>query len=721
MDKEQAYKIGLAFKLGMIYARGKAHAKLTNDSKLALDDPKWITVHPNGEENKGRPALLDSETGEVLGGMGGKFNGKHISAVPQHGKNEQMGAQMRVNAKNHKADLMNGQTIPFQSVNNPTNTDPANVDNPENKDPANTENLENNQPDTLDLLKQAQKKDKLQDFGEVLHGAKKHFYEKSFTEKEIQDQPLSKVWKVTDITSIEDPKTASVLMALRSEIPEKPRKQKKWDGTIANQKEIDDWTNEVKINLRFAQGLAKSPDELNKIYERWTNRELSTPLMQKTYLFSQLDKSDFDQFKKFTPFTKFDLMYNRFDFNGGKKLYTDNASKEYGLDKKGFCVEIGGNKYNVLYGANENPKNAIDLLVKKIKENDPHGQDAERKAKTKEIKFTLYRDRKTGELYYAKANDKTYTPLKKFKDIQEARDFLKNNRVELVEAWEAVSATKNLTERDFRSTNTKEFNRTGDDYRKGKDVTPDQFANDFKFRGVQFGNWITHSGDLSRQSLLNHSFDALHDLSKVTGISPENISLGGKLGLALGARGTGRALAHYEPAGVVINLTKFGGAGCIAHEWFHALDHHLGGILGNKSNKGYGTDTYTYYAKHKDEAISDFGKEKGELAHAFSNLITKIQESDYYERSKKADKYRSKAYWTEPTELGARAFEGYITNKMKEKGFKNSFLSKVTPSKDYSDMNLWTNEKEAQELKPYFDDLLKAIRKVKGKGWGFDE
>ena len=108
MDKEQAYKIGLAFKLGIIYARGKAHAR-----QLANDDAKWITVHPKGKENNGRPALLDSETGEVLGGMGGKFNGKHISAVPQHGKNEQMGAQMRVNAKNHKADLMNGQKIDF--------------------------------------------------------------------------------------------------------------------------------------------------------------------------------------------------------------------------------------------------------------------------------------------------------------------------------------------------------------------------------------------------------------------------------------------------------------------------------------------------------------------------------------------------------------------------------------------------------------------------------
>ena len=78
MDREYAYQLGKAFKLGIAYAKGKQH-KLVNDSKLALDDPKWITVHPNGKENKGRPALLDSETGEVLGGMGGKFNGKHIS------------------------------------------------------------------------------------------------------------------------------------------------------------------------------------------------------------------------------------------------------------------------------------------------------------------------------------------------------------------------------------------------------------------------------------------------------------------------------------------------------------------------------------------------------------------------------------------------------------------------------------------------------------------
>ena len=120
MDKEQAYKIGLAFKLGMIYARGRAYAR-----KLTTDKAKWITVHPNGKENKGRPALIDSETGEVLGGMGGKFTGRHISAIKQGGKYEQAGAQMQITARNHaqKAAAMNNQRIDFKSVGGQSQTD----------------------------------------------------------------------------------------------------------------------------------------------------------------------------------------------------------------------------------------------------------------------------------------------------------------------------------------------------------------------------------------------------------------------------------------------------------------------------------------------------------------------------------------------------------------------------------------------------------------------
>ena len=41
----------------------------------AEDEDRWITVKPNGEENKGRPVKID-ENGEIKAGMGSKFKGK---------------------------------------------------------------------------------------------------------------------------------------------------------------------------------------------------------------------------------------------------------------------------------------------------------------------------------------------------------------------------------------------------------------------------------------------------------------------------------------------------------------------------------------------------------------------------------------------------------------------------------------------------------------------
>lgn len=46
---------------------------------FAADEDKWITVKPNGAENKGRPVKIDGETGVIKAGMGGKFNGQKIS------------------------------------------------------------------------------------------------------------------------------------------------------------------------------------------------------------------------------------------------------------------------------------------------------------------------------------------------------------------------------------------------------------------------------------------------------------------------------------------------------------------------------------------------------------------------------------------------------------------------------------------------------------------
>ena len=101
---DEAGKLGRAFRLGLAFAFGKrfcAHG-------VASDEARWITVHPNGrgttrsgDKAKGQPVLIDGQTGEVLGGMGGKFTGRHISAVPKGGKEEQHGAQMTIE-KSHQ-------------------------------------------------------------------------------------------------------------------------------------------------------------------------------------------------------------------------------------------------------------------------------------------------------------------------------------------------------------------------------------------------------------------------------------------------------------------------------------------------------------------------------------------------------------------------------------------------------------------------------------------
>ena len=102
MDAERGEELGRAFSLGYAYGHGVL---------MAQDDAQWITVHPNGkganangDPIKGRPVLIDSDTGEILGGAGGKFTGRHISAMPKGGKHEQPGAQMVINRAHLKRE-----------------------------------------------------------------------------------------------------------------------------------------------------------------------------------------------------------------------------------------------------------------------------------------------------------------------------------------------------------------------------------------------------------------------------------------------------------------------------------------------------------------------------------------------------------------------------------------------------------------------------------------
>jgi hypothetical protein len=128
-----------------------------------------------------------------------------------------------------------------------------------------------------------------------------------------------------------------------------------------------------------------------------------------------------------------------------------------------------------------------------------------------------------------------------------------------------------------------QWHREGPPTARGeKDVTEQMFAETFHLRGVEFGNWTDQK---HRQKSINHAYDALCDLAELMGMPNEAIGLDGTLSMAFGSRGRGgKAAAHYEPARKVINLTKTQGAGSLAHEWFHALDHYLAGQSTDKTH-----------------------------------------------------------------------------------------------------------------------------------------
>ena len=195
-------------------------------------------------------------------------------------------------------------------------------------------------------------------------------------------------------------------------------------------------------------------------------------------------------------------------------------------------------------------------------------------------------------------------------------------------------------------------NRTGID-RRDRDVKDVAFSEVFGFRGVEFGNW---NNQADRQELLNDAYDGLLDLADVMGIPPKAISLNGELALAFGARGHGLsgARAHYERERVVINLTKENGAGSLAHEWFHALDHYFARQDGSASAEWVAHGDGTRTLKASQSVGQDFashgtrGSRSGmreELRKIYSELMTTISRKAeaYVEDTARADNFVGRA------------------------------------------------------------------------------
>lgn len=235
---------------------------------------------------------------------------------------------------------------------------------------------------------------------------------------------------------------------------------------------------------------------------------------------------------------------------------------------------------------------------------------------------------------------------------------------------------------------------TGDDVRHGRSMQGRDYLDTFQFRGGEFGNWMSEN---DRQTSLNMGYEALAVMAKVLNISLEDVSLGGKLAIAFGARGQGAAAAHYEPMREVINLTKMHGAGSLAHEWGHAMDDILAKAID---------------ADGLSEGVRKGLSETQTTLHEHMKYATGARDSysTYYEESKNFGKQYSKTdhgYWESECEMFARAFACYVHDKLTDMGITCDYLV------GHSEAGPVPHGEERKQLNADFDALLADF---KGRG-----
>ncbi len=238
-------------------------------------------------------------------------------------------------------------------------------------------------------------------------------------------------------------------------------------------------------------------------------------------------------------------------------------------------------------------------------------------------------------------------------------------------------------------TSFKYKSRKGPDYRHGEQVSFLDIKETFGIGSIRVGKWV----DSAEKNLAaNLIFDSLADLAYLLALPPKAIGLRGNLNLAFGTGGRKGIQAHYAPNQRELALAKNAGAGALAHEFWHAFDHYIAEKAFNIGNRSgpqkqilFASDCWLHNAEHFPHPLNE------RLLEVFdSTLLTADgQDShDYVLRSVKVDKALGSNYFSQPTEMMARAFEAAVETCS---GIENSYLVSGTTFSEsidvYPDMN----------------------------------
>lgn len=530
---------------------------------------------------------------------------------------------------------------------------------------------------------------KIEDFGSKLEGARKDYAAKlkDAQEVDIAAEPLSKSWPEPDYDKMladgADPFVVAFIHAARDEIPTKPQRAWKLRG----------WVETVTSLRETARSLLAGEVKPEKVREiAGTISPTMREVKSRAELYQLVGHS---KSLKGISFAENHYSLYRGQENV-RKWVVEQKAKATAFSNWPRELAVADTKQEML-----------DQFASKFMAKE--GGDDGTKAPTKG-QFVIYRKRGQEGAWIGKKIGREYIDLHKADDVAAARKYLEDRTADLEKALEKYRETP--FERK-----TENAPRVGDDHRNGAPVTPEVFAQTFGFRGVQFGNYVEQG---RRQSDLNEAFDGLMDLAAVLGVPPRALSLDGRLGLAFGARGRGgknAPAAHFEPDNIVINLTKGGGPGSLAHEWWHSADNYFAANSGARS--GFIT------GGSKTDGM------RTALKVAFDHVKTATRMPTLRRRAAELDKRRSKPYWNTELELSARAFESYVIAKLQDQGAANDYLANIVDEQvwnvseamradalggEKADTYPYPLQAEMPAVRAAFDDFFKTVETSESDG-----
>ncbi|WMC09324.1 hypothetical protein PU634_09300 [Oceanimonas pelagia] len=240
------------------------------------------------------------------------------------------------------------------------------------------------------------------------------------------------------------------------------------------------------------------------------------------------------------------------------------------------------------------------------------------------------------------------------------------------------------------------FYRNGPDHLSREPVDFVHVRRRFDFRSIEIGRWVTRA---EREAAAGHFYNALCDLMLILQGPESLISLRGTLSLQYGTGGRPGVSAHYSPATRSFALAKNAGPGSIAHEWFHAFDHHMG----SKAFSGLGHNVFASGA-WLNEARPVIHPLNALLFACFEAVLLS-EDGSQPRASASVDERQGVFYYSRPEELCARAFEAFV----QDAAIKNGFLVKGTRATREAELGLYPQGAQRARCNAAFGRYFHAL------------